>query len=57
MASITKKNGMYYIQYWIAGKRKTIKTKLEVTESNLEKVNLMKSRIQEKVEIKQSFYQ
>lgn len=54
MASITKKNGMYYIQYWIAGKRKTIKTKLEVTESNLEKVNLMKSRIQEKVEIKQS---
>jgi integrase/recombinase XerD len=52
MASITRKNGMYIIQYWLTGKRKTINTKLEATEANLDKVTLMKNRIQDKVEIK-----
>lgn len=52
MATIIKKNGKYYIQYWISGKRKTIKTKLEVTDENYNKAVLMKNRIQDKVEIK-----
>ncbi|MCX6159204.1 MAG: tyrosine-type recombinase/integrase [Ignavibacteriae bacterium] len=54
MATIIRKNGMYFIQYWLSSKRKTIKTKLAATEENFDKVTLMKNRIQDKVEIKRS---
>ena len=52
MATIITKKGRYYIQYWVLGARKTVSTKLEISEENLEKVQLMKDTISEKVEVK-----
>ena len=54
LATIIKKNGKYFIQYWNLEKRKTVKTNLESTEENWNKAVIMKNRIQDKIEVKKS---
>lgn len=54
MASLYKKRGFYYIDFWMGKKRKTINTDLKITTRNYLQACKMKKQIEEEIEIKKS---
>ncbi|MBS1495068.1 MAG: tyrosine-type recombinase/integrase [Bacteroidetes bacterium] len=54
MASLYKKRGFYFIDFWVGNKRKTINTQLKITSRNLKKVEKIKADIEKEVEIKKT---
>lgn len=51
MASLYKKRGYYFVDFWVGNKRKSLNTQLKAITRNTKAVENMKSEIERDVEI------